>query len=189
MEASASLDATRFLDWVIMAVSPIAFFAGFLTVYNGVRGFRRPDVRIFVPGYDPHEHERWNHSVLERVAVGLSAMLGVAFVLGVVVTAVAIGRTSPPPIAWLGILLGGTICLLLTAPVLLWNSRYRVAGEGLAAIAISLISLQAATSGGSPPYLGLLILVEALAIWLCIAQHRRKNHPWDTIGPRVDSSP
>jgi len=186
VEESASLAATRFLDWLIIAISPIAFFTGFFTVYHGVRGFRRPDVRIFVPGYDPREHERWDHSLLERVAVGLCAVLGVVLVLGV---AVAIGQHSPPPLAWISILPMAVVSLLLTAPVLLWKTRYRVAGEGIATIALSVISMLAAISGGNPFFLGLLVIVVGLITWLCIAQHLRKNHPWETIGPRVDSSP
>ena len=81
------------------------------------------------------------------------------------------------------------VSLLLTAPVLLWKTRYRVAGEGIATIALSVISMLAAISGGNPFFLGLLVIVVGLITWLCIAQHLRKNHPWETIGPRVDSSP
>jgi len=174
---------------MIVAISPVAFFAGFGTTYHGVRGFRSYYLRVFVPGYDPRAHERWDGSFLERVAVGLCAALGVVLVLGLVVAAVALGQRHPPPIAWIGTLLMAAICLLLVAPVLLWNTRYRIVGEGIATMAVSAISMQAALSGAHALFLGLLILVDALMIWLCVAQHRRKNHPWETIGPRVDSPP
>lgn len=188
MEEAASVAAPRFFTWLIMAFSQVAWFVGFFTTYKGIRGFRSPHLpRLFVPDYDPRAFERWEGSFLERVAVGLGGAVGVVLVLGL---AAAIGWTRPQPRDLIGFLLMMAVCLPLVAPVVLWNTRYRAAGEGIATMAIATISIFAQLSAGYGSMLGsVLVPVVALLVWLCIAQLRRANHPWETMGPRVDSSP
>lgn len=186
MEDGAALVGMTFFTSLSMAFSLVAWFAGFVTTYKGIRGFRRPDVKLFVPGYDPRAFERWEGSILERVAAGLCGTLGVVLVLGL---AVAIGRVRQEPGVWSGFVLMMVICLLLVAPLVLWNTRYRAAGEGIATMAIAMISSFALLSAESTLILRyLLVPLVALMIWLCVAQLRRANHPWETTGSRVDSS-
>jgi hypothetical protein len=174
-----------FFTSLSMAISLVAWFAGFFTTCKGIRGFRRPDVKLFVPGYDPRAFERWEGSNLERVAVGLCGALGVVLVLGL---AVAVGRGRQQPSLWIGIILMTPNCLLLGTPLVLWNTRYRAAGEGIATMAIAIISSFALLSAESILILGYLVMpLVALMIWLCVAQLRRSNHPWETTGSRVDS--
>ena len=171
-----------------MAISLVAWFVGFFTTYKGVRGFRSLHLpKLFVPGYDPRAFERWEGSVLERVAVGLGGAVAVVLVLGL---GVVIAWTHPQWRDLIGFLLMMAICAPLVAPMILWNTRFRAAGEGIATMAIAMISIFAQLSAGYGPMVGFLLApVVALLVWVCIAQLRRANHPWETIGPRVDSLP
>jgi hypothetical protein len=186
VEDGKSLVVMTFFTSLSMAISLGAWFAGFVTTYKGLRGFRRPDLpKLFVPGYDPRAFERWEGSILERVAAALCGTLGVVLVIGL---AVGMGRTRQQPGVWIGFVLMMAICLLLVAPLVLWNTRYRAAGEGIATMAIAMISSFALLSAESILILGyLLVPLVALMIWLCVAQLRRANHPWETTGSRVDS--
>jgi hypothetical protein len=175
-----------FFTSLSMAISLVAWFAGFFTTFKGIRGFRsqhRP--QLFVPGYDPRSFERWEGSLIERVAVGSCGALGAVLILGL---AVAFGRARQQPGVWIGFLLMMSICLLLGTPLVLWNTRYRAAGEGIATMAIAMISSFALLSAESLLIVGYLMTpLVALMIWLCVAQLRRANHPWETMGSRVDS--
>jgi hypothetical protein len=175
-----------FFTWLSMEISLVAWFAGFFTTFKGIRGFRSQHLpQLFVPGYDPRAFERWEWSVLERVAVGSCGALGAALVLGL---AVALGRAGHQPSVWIGFILMISICLLLGTPLVLWNTRYRPAGEGIATMAIAIVSSFALLSAESVLILGYVMTpLVVLMVWLCVAQLRRENHPWETMGSRVDS--
>jgi len=169
-----------------MVISLVAWFVGFFTTCKGIRGFRSLHLpKLFVPDYDSRALERWEGSALERVAVGLGGTVAVVLVLGL---GVVIAWNRPQPRGLIGFLLMMAICVPLVAPMVLWNTRYRAAGEGIATMAIATISIFVQLSAGYGSMLGYLLApVVALLVWLCIAQLRRRNHPWETTGSRVDS--
>ena len=99
-------------------------------------------------------------SLLERVAVSLCGTLGVVLVFLLGVNA---GRSGISASVWPALLL--LMSLLLGAPVALWKTRYRVAGEGIATISIAGIAIVTGFSIGF-----LFVPVVLLMIWLCINQ-------------------
>jgi hypothetical protein len=155
-----TLAVTVFLTRLIIPIGLGAGVLGILTIMRGLGGFgnpRHPDLPAI---REPAPSGRSSSSLLERVAVGLCAAAAVLILL-LVVNADRSGRASP----WTAVLL--LMSLLLTAPIILWNSRYRVASEGIATIAIAVIGILTGFSIGF-----LFVPIVVLMIWLCINQLR-----------------
>jgi hypothetical protein len=151
---------TVFLTGLIIPIGLGAAVLGILTIVKGMGGFGNPRHPDLAGKREPAASGRSSSSLLERVAVGLCAGAAVLIlVLGV--NADRSGRASP----WTAVLL--LMSLLLSAPIILWNTRYRVASEGIATIAIAVIAI---LSGFSIGFLFVPIVV--LMIWLCINQLR-----------------
>ena len=166
MEESA-LTVTVFLTSLIIPISLGAVILGILTVAKGLGGFRIPqDAELAVVGTESTGGQ--GNFLLERVAAGLCATVGVVLILVLGVNMGRSGRASP----WTAVLL--VLILLLPTPAILWNTRYRVVGEGIATIAIAGTAILTGFSIGF-----LFVPVIVLMIWLCITLLRRPNHYWE----------
>jgi hypothetical protein len=173
MEVGA-LTVTRFLTRLIMPIGAGAVVLGLLTIVKALGGFGslKPlgsDAR----GEEPAASPSVNSSILEQVAVGLCGTLALVLVLLLAVNA---GRSGISGSLWPAALL--VMSLLLGAPAALWNTRYRVAGEGIATISIAGIAIVTGFSIGF-----LFVPLVLLMIWLCINQlllskPRPENDRW-----------
>ena len=162
MEAGA-LTVTGFVTRLIMPIGAGAAALGLLTIVKGLGGFRSPAHPEF--GSVGQEPTRVDRSVLERVAVGLCGTLAVVLVLLLGMNA---GRGGISASLWPAALL--VMSLLLGAPAALWNTRYRVAGEGMATISIAGIAIVTGFSIGF-----LFVPLVVLMMWLCINQLRQSK--------------
>jgi hypothetical protein len=161
MEEGA-LAVARFFTRLIM---PVGMGAGALGLLTIVKGFRSSG--------------REGSSVLERVGVGLCGTLAAVLIVLLGVNTVRRGLGGS---YWPAALL--VMLLLLAAPAMLWKTRYRMAGEGMATVAIAGISIVTGFSIGF-----LFVPLVVLMMWLCIRQLRRPNHARKVIDLRVDSLP
>ena len=173
-----TLAVTVFLTGLIIPIGLGAGVLGILTIVRGLGGFGNPRHPDLAAKREPAASGRAGSFLLERVAAGLCATTAVVLILVLGVNAGRSGRASP----WTAVLL--LMILLLPAPIILWNTRYRVASEGIATIAIAVIAILTGFSIGF-----LFVPVVVLMIWLCISQLRQSKPALETIGPRVDSSP
>jgi hypothetical protein len=168
---------TVFLTGLIIPIGLVAAVLGILTIVKGMGGFGNPRHSDVADKQELAASGRLGSSLLERVAAGFCLTAAVALVLVLGVNVGRSGRASP----WTAFLL--LMILLLPAPTILWNTRYRVASEGIATIAIAVIAILAGFSIGF-----LFVPIVVLMIWLCINQLRSSNHSWKSDRPRVDSS-
>jgi len=155
---------TVFLTGLIIPIGLGAAVLGILTMVRGLGGFgdtRHPDI---VAKREPAASRHAGNSLLERVAAGLCATAAVVLIVVLGVNLGRSGRASP----WTAVLL--LMILLLPAPIVLWNTRYRVASEGIATIAIAVIAILTGFSIGF-----LFVPVVMLMIWLCISQLRQSK--------------
>jgi hypothetical protein len=155
---------TVFLTGLIIPIGLGAVVFGILTIVSGLGGFgdaRHPDLA------GKRESAASGHagsSLLERVAAGLCAAAAFVLILVLGVNVDRSGRASP----WTAVLV--MMILLLAAPIILWNTRYRVASEGIATIAIGVIAILTGFSIGF-----LFVPVVVLMIWLCVTQLRQSK--------------
>jgi hypothetical protein len=155
---------TVFLTGLIIPIGLGAVVFGILTIVSGLGGFgdlRHPDLAA---KRESAASGRAGSSLLERVAAGLCATAAVVLILVLRVNVDRNGRISP----WTAVLV--LMILLLAAPIILWNTRYRVASEGIATIAIGVIAILTGFSIGF-----LFVPVVVLMIWLCITQLRQSK--------------
>jgi hypothetical protein len=169
-----TLAASTFLTWLILPISAVAWLVGFFTTVKGLRSRLGPDIgEVIIVGRDADGSER-RGSVPERVAAGLCVTLSVTLPLLLAVAAVRAGARAGD---WVGILLLIAIFFVLAAPAALWNTRYRMAGEGIATMALATIAPVAG-------FIGLLFLpVVVLMIWVCIGKLRVSRRHRETITP------
>jgi len=152
---------TVFLTGLIIPIGLGAAVLGILTIVRGLGGFGNPRHPDLAAKRGPAGSGRAGSSLLERVATGLCATAAVVLILVLGVNVGRSGRASP----WTAVLL--LMILLLPAPIILWNTRYRVAGEGIATVGIAGIAIVTGFSIGF-----LFVPVVVLMIWLCINQLR-----------------
>jgi hypothetical protein len=162
MEEGA-LTIPLFLTRLIMPVSTGAAILGLLTILKGLGGFRSSrDPELSVVASESTVSRQVGSHVLERVAAALCGAVAVVLLL---VLGVNSGRSGRAPSPWTVVLL--LLILLLTAPALLWKTRYRVASEGAATVAIAGVAM---LTGFSIGFLFVPLIV--LMFWLCIFQLR-----------------
>jgi hypothetical protein len=117
-------------------------------------------------------------SALERICVGICAFLGLLGAVALVVNEI---RRDPVPHPLSLVLLG--LLVLLSAPALMWRSPWRIAAEGVATIALSVVAVLAVFSIGFM-FVPLLVAM----IWVCIQHLRRDSkQPRSNTTGRVDS--
>jgi hypothetical protein len=162
MEESAVVVA-RLFTRLIMPIGAIAFIVGVLTIVKGFGGFSGAhNPELAAAGSAPAGPAREGSSLLERVAAGLCGTLAVVLVLLLGVNAAQSGIGAS---FWPAILL--VMFLLLGAPAILGNTRYRMVGEGIATVAIAGMAIVTGFSIGF-----LFVPIVVLMIWLCILQLR-----------------
>ena len=155
---------TVFLTGLIIPISLGAAVLGTLTIVRGLSGFGNPRYPDLAAKGEPAAFGRAANSLLEPVAAGLCATAAVVLILVLGVNVGRSGRASP----WTAFLL--LMILLLPAPAILWKTRYRVASEGIATIAIAVIAILTGFSIGF-----LFVPVVVLMILLCISQLRQSK--------------
>ena len=169
---------TVFLTGLIIPIGLGAAVLGILTIVRGMGGFGNPRHPGLADKRELPASARSGSSLLERVAAGLCLTAAVVLILVLGVNVGRSGRASP----WTAFLL--LMILLLTTPTILWNSRYRVASEGVATMAIAVIAILTGFSIGF-----LFVPIVVLMIWLCINQLRPSKPLLESNRPQVDSSP
>ena len=157
---------TVFLTGLIIPIGLGAAVLGILTIVRGMGGFGNPRYPDLADKRELEPSARSGSSLLERVAAGLCLTAAVVLILVLGVNVGRSGRASP----WTAFLL--LMILLLTTPTILWNSRYRVASEGVATMAIAVIAILTGFSIGF-----LFVPAVVLMIWLCISQLRQAKPP------------
>jgi len=155
---------TVFLTGLIIPISLGAAVLGILTIVRGLGGFGNPRHPDLAAKGEPAATRRAVSSLLERVAAGLCAAAAVVLILVLGVNVGRSGRASP----WTAYLL--LMILLLPGPAILWKTRYRVASEGIATIAIAVIAILSGFSIGF-----LFVPVVVLMILVCISQLRQSK--------------
>ena len=155
---------TVFLTGLIIPISLGAAVLGTLTIVRGLSGFGNPRYPDLATKGEPAAFGRAANSLLEPVAAGLCATAAGVLILVLGVNVGRSGRASP----WTAFLL--LMILLLPAPAILWKTRYRLASEGIATIAIAVIAILTGFSIGF-----LFVPVVVLMILLCISQLRQSK--------------
>ena len=155
---------TVFLTRLIIPIGLGAAILGILTIVRGLGGFGNPRHSDLAAKPEPAASGPAGSSRLERVATGLCATAAVVLILVLGVNVGRSGRASP----WTAFLV--LMFLLLPAPIILWNTRYRVASEGIATIAIAVIAILTGFSIGF-----LFVPIVVVMIWLCISQLRQSK--------------
>lgn len=155
---------TVFLTGLIIPIGLGAAVLGILTIVRGMGGLGNPRHPDLAGKRELAASGPSGSSLLERVAAGLCATAAVVLILVLGVNVGRSGRASP----WTVFLL--LMILLLPAPVILWNTRFRVASEGIATIAIAAIAILTGFSIGF-----LFVPVVVLMILLCISQLRQSK--------------
>ena len=151
MEAGA-IGLAQFLTMLDLPVSLGGIAIGLITVLAHP-GFHRADLLAATP--------------LERVGVGLCAAVAALGLFGFGEISVRSGAPLTPLAA-----LFTAMIFLLAAPGMLWRTRWRGVGEGVATIAISVAAILSGFTMGF-----LLEPLVILMIWICIQALRpRKIH-------------
>jgi uncharacterized membrane protein len=116
--------------------------------------------------------------ILERIAVGICAPISV---LGLVVAFQTVRfRTPSDPPYWPLSVLFVLATIVMGLPAVLWKTRFRLAAEGLATIALAVASTIAGFSIGF-----IFVPLTVLMIWICV-QHLREVDKSST-GSRASS--
>ena len=155
---------TVFLTGLIIPISLGAAVLGILTIVTGLGGFGNPRYPDLATKGESAAFGRAASSLLEPVAAGLCATAAGVLILQLGVNVGRSGRAS----AWTAFLL--LMILLLPAPAILWKTRYRVASEGIATIAIAVIAILTGFSIGF-----LFVPVVVLMILFCISRLRQSK--------------
>lgn len=164
---------------LLFPVSGIAVCAGIVTLGVAIFPPKRVRVgrRIFLDGPPPRNPA----PIVERIAVGLCAPLPI---LGLIVIVRSVGWRTPgaPLFFWPPALLLVVATLVLGLPAILWKTRLRIAAEGLATIALAVVSVLTGMSIGI-----LFVPLTVLMIWTCV-QHLRdiaqsRNHVLEAWRP------
>jgi hypothetical protein len=160
MESSA-LAISEFVTRLIIPIGVVAAVLGLLVTVQGLRNLWNSERRESAgAGSEPVVSWRDGSSLLERVAASLCGTLAVVLVL---LIGVNMGWTGVSLNRWTATLLG--MIALLTAPALLWRTRYRKVGEGIGTVAIAGIAVLTGFSIGF-----VFVPLVGLMIWLCVRQ-------------------
>ncbi len=156
----------RFLAALVIPIAVVTTVFGLLLIGKSTRGLtRRRSVQnapFPSPGLSPPTES--GSTDMERVAVGLCALLALAGVAGLVTSQV---RRNPGFHPWILVWIG--LIIIVVAPALLWHSRWRVFAEGLAAVALSVAAVITGFSIG----FAFVPLLAAMS-WVCY-QHLRAD--------------
>jgi hypothetical protein len=167
----AALALVRLLVRLLFPVGAIAVCIGIVTLAVEIFPPRKARVsdRILFGGQPPRNPA----PIVERIAVGLCAPLPV---LGLIVVVRTVrGRTPGESLFWLPSVLLVVATLVMGFPAIFWKTRLRIAAEGLATVALAVVSVLTGMSIGI-----LFVPLTVLMIWTCV-QHLRaiaqsRNH-------------
>jgi hypothetical protein len=172
MEEAALAGVVWLLFRLLFPVSGIAVCVGIVTLAVAIFPPKKVRVRgrIFLDGPPPRNPA----PIVERIAVGLCAPLPI---LGLIVIVHSIGwRTPGSPffLRWPE-KVAVVATLVLGLPAILWTTRLRIAAEGLATIALGVVSVLTGMSIGI-----LFVPLTVLMIWTCVRHLRdiaqSRNH-------------